>query len=423
MLTLGRWFTADKPWPIREPKFPTDAGLQELFTMCSFSPIWATVDQEEIWQKIGLPFRIELMLNFGCNSVMGVANPETHAEFLKKIPFIVSWDLVANEFAEGFADILLPDTSYLETLTWMDGQGFFFNYPYGMDPWCYHITQPAVEPAHDRRYIMDVSFELLDRLGKRAELNDYWNKFLHLDDSQKFEPTEKITWEGLTDKALAHLFGPEHNLEWFKEHGGMIWPKKVEEAYWRCFTDARVPIYLEFMLDMKTKIKTIADEIGIEVNWAQYTPFISWFPCEPHLVDDPQYDLYCFSYRDILHTGSATMQQPWLDEASRNNPYTYNVTMNVDTAKEKGLRDGDRIEIESSYGHKVNGVLKVRKGQHPQTMGIAATAGHWAKGQPIAKGKGTNFNSLMEARFDRCDPVTFNLETCVKVKVSRKGKK
>ena len=84
--------------------------------------------------------------------------------------------------------------------------------------------------------------------------------------------------------------------------------------------------------------------------------------------------------------------------------------------------DDDVIDIESSYGHKVNGVLKVKKGQHPQTMGIAATAGHWAKGQPIARGKGTNFNRLMEARFEHCDPITFNIETCVKVKVSKEGK-
>ena len=55
------------------------------------------------------------------------------------------------------------------------------------------------------------------------------------------------------------------------------------------------------------------------------------------------------------------MEQPWLDEASKMNPYTYNITMNVDTAKRKGLKDKDLIEIESSYGHKVKGTLKLRR--------------------------------------------------------------
>ena len=97
--------------------------------------------------------------------------------------------------------------------------------------------------------------------------------------------------------------------------------------------------------------------------------------------------------------------------------------MSEDTAKQKGLKDGDLVEIQSIYGNKVRGTLKLRKGQHAQTLGIAGTAGHWAKGQPIAKGKGTNFNFLMEAKFDECDPVALNLETCVKVKVTKVGRK
>ena len=418
LLTLKQLYAYPPEWPVKDPKFPTDAGLLELFTLCSNSPIWFTENWEELWQKIKLPFRIEVMLNFGCNSIMGVTNPETHAEFLKKIPFVVHWDLFANEFAEGFADILLPDTSYLETSNWLDGQGFSFNYPYGMDPWCYQITQPVVKPGAGRKYIMDVAFELLDRIGKRAELNEYWNKFIGLEEADKFKATEKITWEQVGDKALKRYFGPDHGLDWFKKHGGITWPKNVEEAYWRYFTDARVPIYLEFMIDLKKKIKKIADEIGIKVNWDQYTPLIEWFPCTPHLVKDPEYDFYCFSYRDILHTSSSTMEQPWLDEASKMNPYTYSISMSDEMAKQKGLKDGDFIEIESIYGHKIRGRLKLRKGQHPQTIGLVS-AGHWAKGQPIAEGKGVLFTKLLESRFENSDPLTLNIETCVKVRVNK----
>ena len=410
------------PWPIKDPKFPTDAGLLELFPLCGLSPIWVTQDQNEIWEKIKLPYRIEVMLNYGCNSIMGATNPETCAEFLKKIPFIVSWDLFANEFAEGFADILLPDTSYLETFTWIDGLAYFFNYPYGMDPWTFHITQPVVKPKYQRRYIMDVTFELLDRVGKREQLNEYWNRFIGLSGHDKFDPNEKITWEQVGDKALKHYFGPEHGLDWFKEHGGMIWPKKPQEAYWRYFTDARVPIYLERLVDLNKEIRKIADEVGIKANWDQYTPLIEWFPCKPHLVNSPQYDLYCFTYRDILHSGSSTMEQPWLDEASKMNPYTYNISINTDTAKQKGLKDEDLVEIESNDGHKIRGTLKLRRGQHPQTIALLS-AGHWAKGQPIAANKGTHFFKLLDPKFETCDPLALTMETCVRVKLNKVGGK
>ena len=119
---------------------------------------------------------------------------------------------------------------------------------------------------------------------------------------------------------------------------------------------------MEFMIDLGEKTRAIGERIGLNMRWEQYSPLISWFPCAPHRVADPQYDLYCFSYRDIIHTASASMEQPWLDEVSKMSPFTYNVSIAAATAQTKGLRDGDLIEIESSYGHRVRGTVKVRRG-------------------------------------------------------------
>ena len=52
-------------------------------------------------------------------------------------------------------------------------------------------------------------------------------------------------------------------------------------------------------------------------------------------------------------------------------------------------------------------------------IGIAACSGHWAKGMPVAKGKGTNFNTLLEIDLKHVDPVCFNMETAVRVKVRK----
>jgi molybdopterin-containing oxidoreductase family molybdopterin binding subunit len=113
------------------------------------------------------------------------------------------------------------------------------------------------------------------------------------------------------------------------------------------------------------------------------------------------------------------MEQPWIDEASRMNPYTYNITMNRQTGQKKGLSDGDLIEVESFYGRKVQGKLRLVEGQHPQVLGIAACSGHWAKGQPIARGKGTNFDRLLEIDQDHLDPICTTIETSVKTRVRK----
>jgi hypothetical protein len=83
------------------------------------------------------------------------------------------------------------------------------------------------------------------------------------------------------------------------------------------------------------------------------------------------------------------------------------------------LKDGDTIEIESPYGRKVQGTLKLTEAQHPQTVAIAACSGHWAKGQPVARGKGANFDDLLELDLKHVDPVSLNIETAVRVKVRK----
>lgn len=116
------------------------------------------------------------------------------------------------------------------------------------------------------------------------------------------------------------------------------------------------------------------------------------------------------------------MEQPWLDEASRMNPYTYSICMNEDTAKKKGLKDGDEILVETVTGRKVTGRLKTMRGHHPETCSIAACSGHWADGLPIARGKGTNFDNLLELDLKHSDPISLNIETAARVRVMKSEK-
>jgi molybdopterin-containing oxidoreductase family molybdopterin binding subunit len=415
----GKWVLNHKAWPPAEPSYPRLKDLRDLFVHEESPPIWGVSDREEILRRAGVDPKIEVMLTYGTNPVMSQANPGDQAEFLSKIPFIVGCELFLTEFIEGFADIVLPDTCYLESSDWSSIQGYFWNQTPGIEPWCFHIVQAVVEPQYSRRFSIDVTFELLDRMGLRAKVNEYWNNYAGFDEANRLRPTEKITWEQLGDRVVRHYFGADHDWDWFKKHGFISWAKKVEEVYWRYFLDLRVPIYREHMIDLGQNIQEIAKKLGIEMDWEHYTALPEWFPCPPHLVENAEYDLYCFAYRDPLHSNSHTMEQPWLDEVSMMNPYTYNITMNANMAKRKGLKEGDIIELESDKGNKVQGVVQLRKAQHPQAVAIMGTAGHWAPGLPIARGKGVHFNSLMELRWDECDPISLSYETCVKVKVSK----
>ena len=253
-------------------------------------------------------------------------------------------------------------------------------------------------------------------MGIRDEYNANINFKFDLAGDYAIMPGERLNLEQISDRVFKYNHGDNHGIDWFKEHGFIRWKKTPEEAYWRWDLDVRVPIYLHDLALYGPKIRNLAESVGVSTEWEQYTPLVSWFPTPPNKVLG-EYDLYCYSYRDTLHTGGQTMENPWLDEASRMNPYTYNIVINSETAQVKGIEEGDIIWVESNYGRKTSGPVKLTESVHPQCIGIATTAGHWVKGQPIAYGNGVYFNELMELDLEHCDPVSLSIETSAKVKI------
>ncbi|MFC1816173.1 molybdopterin dinucleotide binding domain-containing protein, partial [Thermodesulfobacteriota bacterium] len=421
-------FNKDKPchspWPIELPQLRHQYNLTDIQPIGASMYITGGSDRKEVWKKLGATYKAEMMF-ISLNPVLSVGDRESVAQALKEIPFIVGFEVFNSETTEGFADIVLPATCILEEDNWGTGLMLNFNHAWGRADWCYHITQRVVEPMAQRKSAHEVGIEILDRLGKEwdrdliAEVNDSFNKSLPISEEYRLKPTDIPTEAEKGDRVLKSIFGPERGWEWFKKNGFIRWPKRVEESYWMWFLDLRTPIYLEFLVHMRDAVEKINKETGMNINLAHYTPLVSWFPCSTHKLKDPKHDLYCYSYRDILHSGSSTMEQPWLDEASRMNPYTYSITINAATARKKGIKDGDTIEVENYRGRKVTGTVKLLEGQHPQTVGIAATAGHWAKGQPIARGKGTNFDTLLPMDFEHTDPICGTIETAVRVGVRK----
>ncbi len=415
-------------WPIPLPSLKHQSGLRDVQPIGQFKYIAGGTDRDEVWKKLEATYDLQ-MLCIIKNPVLSVGNRDAIANALKKIPFIVSIELFNSETSEGFADIVLPDTCFLEKDNWAMGLAQNFNHAWGMEDWCYHISQQVVEPAGQRKHSHEIIADIAERLGKEwgrdliAEANERAiNNWPIKEEYKPKDINRRLTVAEMGGAVVKSMFGPEHDWEWFKKNGFIRWPKRVEEAYWIWYIDLRIPVYMEYLVHMRDEVEKINKKTGLNINLEQYVPLISWFPCTTHKVTDSQYDLYCYSYRDVLHSASSTMEQPWLDEASRMNPYTYNITMNAATARQKGINDGDTIEVESYQGRKVTGTVKTLEGQHPQTVGIAATAGHWAKGQPIARGKGTNFDTLLPLDFEHMDPICGNIETATRVTV-RKIKK
>jgi anaerobic selenocysteine-containing dehydrogenase len=417
LMITGMWMGYHYPYPIGEPRMPRQAGLQDLFVMGMTSPYIDSDDQEALWDKFELGYRPEVMINFGANLLMSIANRETVARSLAKYKFIVSFDLFLTE-TSGFADIVLPDCGNLQTLDSRSNFPFIFSLPAGMGEWCWPVRQPVLPPDGEQRRFQDVLLELADRVGFRADLNAAFNATMKLAPEYRLQDDRHYAWEEICDAELKTNFGPQRGLEWFKEHGLIKWPKKPEEVYWRPFVDVRVPIYWEFMPPLADKLNAITVPRGMTMPHEYYEPLPDFLPCLSHQCTSKGFDLYAFYYRDTLHTNSYTMENPWLDEAAQLDPFSYTIAINADTGKKKGLRDGALIRVETESGRKVKGRVKLTQGVHPEGLGIAACAGHWGDGMPVAKGKGVFFNDLLELDWAHASPVNLNLDLCARVKVT-----
>lgn len=438
MLVPGMWWTAD-PWPPHKPQWPERLTLQDLFVHNHVPGYPYADDFEELWEKVGRPYECEILALFGGNLAKTTANTETLSRFLSKVPF--AWGIFTehNETSEGFMDIILPEKHPLEQLNIGLSIGYFFNYPTGMDDWAFHLRQPVVENRHEERDVIDIMFELADRIDPeiRAKYNTYldtyfsskiarWDAAFQGDTTKALivGPDEKISNEEFTDRTLKCLFGPEHDLGWFREHGYMKWKKHPEEAYWRTFVPGRGPIYFEFLQSDRATLIPMAEKLGAKADWEQYFPLISYFPSVVYteVEEDSEYDFIAFSYRDILHAGSATYNNPILCEMSETSPFTFNIVMNHETAKKKGIKDGDLICVENTKGLAMTGRVKLMKAIHPQVLGSVGGGGGWARGRPIAKGRGVMFNNLLILDQQHICPITASIETAVRVKVYKTDK-
>jgi anaerobic selenocysteine-containing dehydrogenase len=417
LMITGTWMHPHKPFPADGASAPASLGMREFFPWAMTSPFYGAADREKWWNRFGIKRRPRVMINFGANAIMSVGNKDVVADAFKDL-FVVSFDIFKNEMTD-FADLVLPDTCYLERLFPTPNYPFIFNHPASLGNWSWPIRQPVVEPTGQRRDFLRVLYEIGFRLGLLDPMNRAYNTHFELKDPYRLKPDVKYEFEEIADRALKNFFGESRGLDWFKEHGVLNWPKKAEEVYWRSRLPVRVPVYFEMFQTTGEQVRQVARQFGIEneLNYRAYRAVPDWNPCPSHECKDPRYDLISFYYRDTVHTNSLTLENPWLDEAAQMNDYSYNIVVNSATAREKGLKDGDIIWVESNYKRRVKGKLKAIEGIHPQGVAVAALAGHWSKDLPIAKGKGAFYNELIEVDYEHLDPGNLNMDLCAKVRI------
>lgn len=332
-----------------------------------------------------IPARPEALIRFRSNPIMSIGEPDTVVRVLASIPFIVSIAYVMDEMTE-FADIVLPEHLELER----------FELTISAPPRAARkhrevlLKQPTVLPLYNTMEISDILTELADRIGILREYNGAVNARLCLAKQYMLDPGTKYNWVDIVDKQCKSVTSGAHDLQWFKKNGAILKPVRIEDQYdvhlKMIATKMRYPIpYMEHVKKTGEELARNLARVGID--WWPTFEYVALPIYVPPILEDvpSEYDFYVTVARIPQFAYGSSVTIPWMLELADHLRRHQCILMNAESAKVRGIKDGDEVWVESQVG-KVKRNVKLCEGIRPDTLVIAGQFGQWTT--PVARDTG-----------------------------------
>ncbi|MET0085910.1 MAG: sulfite dehydrogenase subunit SoeA [Sedimenticola sp.] len=416
----------------------------------------------------GDPYKIDTLLlfmaNMAWNSSMNtksvremLVDKDENGEY--KIPFLIVCDAFQSETV-AFADLVLPDTTYLErhdALSMLDRPISEYEGP--MDS----VRIPVVPPKGECKPFQEVLIEMGSRLGLPAFVDDKGErKYRDYPDfitNYETSPGSGIGflagWRGKSGEKFLKGEPNSRQLEMYKQNDCVYHyhlPKSYQYMrnwnkgylHWaraHGMTRYAEPITIHLYSEVLQKFRLAAQgkwsnrrpperlRKRIEMNFDPL-PFFSE-PLLSRLGDSHEYPLNALTQRPMAMYHSWDSQNAWLRQIHTHN-YLF---VNTKTAKAQGIEDGDWIWAESASG-KVRCMCRHSEAVEPGTVwtwnAIGKAAGAWGLSPKANESqKGFLLNHLIPEELPPCeagqymsnsDPVTGQAAWFdVKVKIYKAG--
>ncbi len=406
-----------KAFPGRTPTTPVRMDVGEIFPLAvHYHPLLPITAENPSAFGLTEQDTLEMLLHAPVNSMLSSFGDLKKVERLyQSLKFIVGFAVEINE-TTLFDDIVLPFPSYLERYDFISGMGAFLIPPCGQDDFYWQVRQPVVEPPPGVRQPQEVIQEIADRLGILGGLYRLLNHTYKLEGDHALKPGQRYPMAEVVDMQARAWFGEDRGLAWFEEHGVIRHPRDVEEAYIGPYLKARMPIYLEHLLDRGEQLKGVLSQMNLDWDLSDYKPLSEWLPCPSYeAVQKGEYDLVAVHFKFPFVYGAYGNENPWVDEICEATG-AYSILLNAAVGEAKGIANGDMVWLESPV-RKVRAKVKLTECIHPEAVGVGGHFGHWAPGMPVSRGKGVNFNSLLPSDLEHIDMISTALDHCVEVKV------
>lgn len=300
----------------------------------------------------GDPYPIKGWLVNATNLIHSLPNSQETIEAIQQLDLLVVVDVVPSEIA-GWADVVLPDTTYLE-------RGDDFNVPFFRESFI-ALRQPVVQAPDDQKPAWWMARELAVRLG----LQDYY------------------PWKDIEEYQRKRCQLGGIDFEALKKDGYVKGP--VRPLYYEDGVEPQFPT-------PSGKIEFWSEQL----RQAGFDPVPRYEPPEPA----PPGAYRLLSGRAPMHSFSRTQNNPLLHDVMAENE----LWVNAAQARRLGLASGDRVKLVNQDGAeslpiKVKATQRIR----PDCVYMVHGFGRSSRRLRLAHGKGASDAQLI-TRY-RVDPL------------------
>ncbi len=361
----------------------------------------------------GDPYRIDTLLifmaNMSWNSTMNTAevrhmlnDKDEQGEY--KIPFLVVADAFHSEMT-AYADLVLPDTTYLErhdVMSMLDRPISEFDGPVDS------VRIPVLPPSGDCKPFQEVLIEL----GSRLKLPT----FVTADGRRKYRdyPDFIVNWETEPGSGIGFLagwrgkggekflIGEPNPRQWemYQQNNCVyhhVLPRSFQymrnwnQGYLEWSRANRItryaePILIHLYSEVLQRFRSAAQGKGLtrkppehlKTRVATYFDPLPFYyePLESHVTDKQKYPLAAVTQRPMAMYHAWDSQNAWLRQI-----HTHNVLfVNTQTARTSGIADSDWVWVESQWG-RVRCMARHSEAVEPGTVwtwnAVGKAAGAW----------------------------------------------
>lgn len=292
----------------------------------------------------GKPYPIKAWIIYGTNLIQSIPNPTETIEALKKLDFVVAIDTMPAEIT-GWADVILPECTYLERYDELWAPGF-------RTPFI-SLRQPVVEPMYDSK----PGWWIARELGLKLGLAQYF------------------PWKNIEEYLDLRLKKAGFSLEQLKKEGTVNLPPKG--------------IYLP--KDAPAQFGTESGKIELfshHLAKAGFDAVPRYTPPEPN----PAGFFRLLQGRSPVHTFGRTTNNRLLAEIQPENE----VWVNTDMAKDLEIENEEYVVLVNLDGVRSNPVkAKVTERIHPDAVFMVHGFGHTSGRLKQAHNRGADDAALL----------------------------